>query len=97
MPTTTKKIKPAGLELMELAPVTWNAMATGKTGGELGEIVRFLDGVAERAARMSAYLGLRGGYYCGDRGHASAVKQSNRAARKVRKALGYNVTHDVTF
>ena len=57
------------------------------------ETVRYLEKLAERAVRFAAYMEARHE----GQSHERAVKKQNTAARKVRKSLGYAVTHDINF
>ena len=82
---------------LERPAVEWGAMAE-EIRGELSTVVRDLEAVAERAARLARYLDQRHGNGCGDQGHKSAVKAQNRAGRVVHeKVFGYNSTHDISF
>jgi hypothetical protein len=64
----------------------------------LGDMVRELDGLIERAARLRGYVDMRYGHGCGDQGHESAVKESNKLAGKIRKSLGFTFARqDVNF
>jgi len=86
------------IALLEMAPAYFDAFASDpKNVPRLRELVEELEAVATGAARLAAYLCEREGYGCGDQGHARAVRASNSAAAKVRKAFGYNVTHPINF
>jgi hypothetical protein len=84
-----------------LAELSQNLQAT--TEQEERQAVEELDALLTRAARVRAYID----YRVLHRGnpvlnnvplaHARAVDQSNRVARQVRKALGYNVRADLNF
>jgi hypothetical protein len=63
----------------------------------LQSLEQALEGIATGAARLAAYMGKRHGYGCGDQGHDRAVRVSNKVVAKVRRALGYNVTHPLSF
>lgn len=65
---------------------------------ELHTMASELEATAKRAAMMAAYLEQRYGDGCGDQGHESALKEMNRAGRKVWVGIfGYNVFYDVSF
>jgi hypothetical protein len=90
--------KAQGLELIGSAPVTWDEWVPRMKSSELQEFERWLTSVSERAARLAAYVGARGANGCGDQGHERAVREQNRTAAKVRKALGYTqARHDINF
>jgi uncharacterized protein YcaQ len=63
------------------------------------EIVQHLEGIAERAAMMAAYIDEREGYGgCGDQGHKKALKAMNRAGKLVHlKVFGFMAFHDLSF
>ena len=62
------------------------------------EIEKDLDAIAERAACMAAYIAEACGTYgCGSRSHEDSLKALNKRMKAVRKALGYNVTHTLSF
>lgn len=65
------------------------AKLKGLSSTHLASLQKELDEISKRAARMSGYVGGRGGYGCGDKGHDEAnsigIKQESAAA----KALGY--------
>ena len=67
------------------------------TPGCLEALEQALEGIATGAARLATYIGQREGHGCGDQSHEAAVKESNKVVAKVRRALGYNVTHPVVF
>ena len=84
--------------LMELAPVEWEKTADKMSTQERDEHRRELEGIALRAAELSAYLDARAGGGCGDQGHKYAVKCANRAGKKVWcGAFGYNDCHAYTL
>lgn len=87
------------LDKLERPPVEWDALAGEvKDNGNLRAVVRDLESLSERAARLARYLDARDGNGCGDQGHGTAVKAQNRVGRVVHeKAFGYNATHDITF
>lgn len=91
----------AGMRWLLSAPISWDEKVTesGKAGtSEIQEIANWLDQVAVRAVRLSGYLEARGATGCGDGGHASGVKSSNKKAAKVRKAIGYTQPkNDINF
>jgi hypothetical protein len=75
-------------------PMThWHTAGT-LTNEAQSEMIRYLDGEIERAARLRGYLDERYGHGCGDHGHNDAVKSSNRLAAKIRKALGFTYPKD---
>jgi hypothetical protein len=83
-------------------PVHWETLMTlarsSKEAQWLGESVILLDNTIEKLARVRGYLDGRYGHGCGDQGHTSAAKESNRLAAKVRKALGFTYSQqDLTF
>jgi hypothetical protein len=60
-----------------------------QTRARMEDVVNELDAIIEHAARPRGYLEMRHGNGCGDQGHASAVKESNKLVAKIRKALGF--------
>lgn len=78
------------LQILEQPPVEWEALADElRANTDLQETVNQLEAVAERAARLAAYLDERHGHGCGDQGHKAAVKAQNKAGRIVhQKAFG---------
>jgi len=74
--------------LLNSAPVERNqlVMASPDT---LHRAITGLDALIEKATRLRGYLDGRYGHGCGDQGHGSAVKESNRLVVKVRRALGF--------
>lgn len=64
----------------------------------MAEAIQELDGIIIRLVRFRAYLDMRYGNGCGDQGHNDGVKEQNKLAAKVRKALGYTkAKDDITF
>lgn len=47
--------------------------------------------LAVTAAEIAAYLGERGANGYGDNGHADGIRAAQKAAKRVRKALGYTI------
>lgn len=79
--------------VLELAPVSYDAYY-GKIGqARAMELARELDALVAGAARLARYLDAR----AMGADHKLARKRSNRAVRKVRKALGYQTTHDLSY
>lgn len=82
------------MKILKTPPVKWER-AVKKMG--IDERMKLCDeaaAIATRAARVNAYISrfLSGGK------HADAVKAQNRAARRVRQALGYTYADDsITF
>ena len=97
MQKRTNSLSPSGLQqILAQPPSEWEALADEmRTKSNLTATVRELEGIAERAARLARYLDEREGHGCGDQGHAAAVKAQNKAGRAIRKAFGYNMTHDL--
>lgn len=92
--TTEEKIT----HLLDSSMRDWNSLQHNMLGETKEEIIRYLDRLMERSARLRGYLNTRYGNGCGDGGHASAVKESNRLAWKVRKALGFiQPRKDITY
>ena len=83
--------------ILNAAPVKLDGMTSKLTTTERGDACRELEGLAAKAAFVSAYLSARYGEGCGDQGHDYAVKCANRARRLVRKAFGYDETPDIRF
>jgi hypothetical protein len=79
--------------LMALPPVQWDEYQHAHGEQELGALVLELDAIAERAARLSAYLQATEHH-----DHAYAVKRQNTVGAHVRKALGFTQARaDITF
>ncbi len=78
--------------LLKLPPVKWEQAAKKLTSLQATELSRELDGLAAQAAMLSAYLGNQP-YF----GHKKAVKKMNSITRKVRRVLGYHITHDLNI
>jgi len=82
------------LKVFRMPPVRWDAYCTKLSTDQRYELERMISSDAVQLARFSAYLSRRmsGGK------HADAVKAQNRAARRVRQALGYTYADDaITF
>lgn len=79
-------------------PVDWDRCFSRMNSSEMMTLQDELGRIAQAAARMSAYLTMRGAAGCGDHGHVAAVKHSNKRIRAVRKALGYTYpANDIIF
>ena len=89
-------LDPEAVKVLNLAPVELAAYAQANPD-KLRSVYEALEGIATGAVRASAYLAMRDGYGMGDQGHTKAVKESNKVVAKVRKALGFNITHPVNF
>lgn len=76
--------------LLKLPPAKWEAAADRMATRDRSEIVRELDALLDKAARLRGYFDERHGYGCGDQGHKSAVKECNRLGAKIRRTLGYS-------
>jgi hypothetical protein len=62
------------------------------------EIIRELEGLAQRAGMMAAYILERDGYGCGDQGHSKAIKRMNKTGKTIwMTAFGYNGFHNLSF
>lgn len=85
------------LEILALAPVDLEKKVDTLDTNTKREIADTLSRLAEVAASKAAYFEERYGYGCGDQGHKKAVKEFNRVRKAVRKALGFNITHPITF
>jgi hypothetical protein len=83
--------------LLKLAPVELENTADAMTGADRRAAVELLEQVAQAAASRAAYFEERQGYGNGDQGHTKGVKAFNSVLRKVRKAFGYDITHDIRF
>ena len=91
-------IDPEILTLLELAPVEFDAFCSDPANrAKLPSLEQAVEGIAFGCARLAAYIGQRDGHGCGDQGHGRAVRESNKVVAKVRRALGYNVTHSLSF
>lgn len=77
--------------------VAWEAWADKMKPEQREGYIKALEEMAIRAAWMAGYLESRHGSGCGDQGHADAVKNSDKVRTRIRRALGYNVTHSVSF
>lgn len=91
-------------------PVVWNRIARawidngpgfdhfpppGPDRGELANTIHTLDNIIMALVRFREYLDMRYGAGCGDQGHTSAVKSSNKVVNNVRRVLGYTGGRDV--
>ena len=86
------------LRWLDAAPVTWEKKVDPCPPELLMDLSACLDGIIQRAARLSGYMDARGGMGDRDHGHAAGVKSSNLMASKVRKALGYTYPRqDINF
>lgn len=79
------------------APVEWEALADGLGETERAVVARQYEVMALHLIRFAEYMNQRHGYGCGDQGHKAAVKEQNRVANRVRKALGYTTKQVFTF
>ena len=57
--------------------------------GQVQELAKEADWVAQRAAIVGAYLEARGAGGCGDNGHKSGIHEGGRQLKAVRRAMGY--------
>lgn len=86
------------MEILQVPMVEWERRIMEVSPSARYDILRHLDGVIEQAARLRGYVDMRYGSGCGDQGHADGVKESNRLAFKIRKALGFTlVKKEVRF
>jgi len=78
-------------KLLKVPPVEFEKLFDDEhpTQAEIDE----LEGCAIHLLRLAEYLNSRA-YMAG---HKDAVKSSNKVVRAARKALGYNITHDINF
>lgn len=84
--------------LLRSPMVTWQECVEQYAPGFQHEMIRDLDGLIERAARLRGYMDERYGHGYGDHGHKDGVKSSNKLAAKIRKALGFTYARqDVNF
>lgn len=72
--------------LGKFPPVTWEQIIDTSTPAQEGAIYDCADGLAQFLARLGTYASYRNMMT----GHKNAVKQQNRVAAGVRKALGYS-------
>lgn len=80
--------------ILDLPPVQWDQYCTDLGTDQRYELERQISSQAVQLARFSAYLSRR---MAGGK-HSDAVQAQNRAARKVRQALGYTYADDaITF
>lgn len=77
------------MNIVESPPVEWQGRCDSMTSQQKDAMIRELDSLIQRMAMLSAYVGRRYGYGCGDQGHDSGVKEANKRLTAVRKALGY--------
>ncbi len=79
--------------VFNVPPVKWPAILDGLSDTEKMSLTRKLDGMCGAAALAASYSNAR------ENGphDSGALKSMNRRTRAVRKALGYNITHDLTF
>ena len=83
-------------DLLRLAPISWQETADKMGPQERNEARQALEAISARAGMLAAYLDERHGSGCGDQGHAKALRQANRTQRAIRKAFGYQITHDLS-
>lgn len=84
--------------LMKKAPIDWRKAIERLHTDERDEMRRKLEAISERAGMLAAYIDERHGYGCGDQGHDKAVKEMNRAGRKIHMdVFGYNAFHDLSI
>lgn len=77
-------------KLLNLPLVEWEKALDETPSQKRADIASELAALVQEAARLYAYAQERYGYGCGDRGHADAVKTSNRLVTKIRKAMGFS-------
>lgn len=58
--------------------------------GQVQELAKEADWLAQRSAIVAAYLEARGANGCCDNGHESGIHEGGRRLKTVRKALGYD-------
>lgn len=80
--------------LLSAPPVDWKEAVDAIPMVDRQEYERYLSAASVQAARLCGYLMQRGVAGCGDNGHNSGVDESNRYAKRVRKALGYTLPKD---
>ena len=86
-------------DLLELAMVDWptwvdHVLPFGERAERCGSVAREAARAAERAIRLMAYLEARSI----NESHQQAVSAQNKAATKVRRAIGYSYPkQDVNF
>lgn len=79
--------------VFSVPPVKWPAVMDRLTDTDKMSLTRKLDGICANAALAAGYSGAReNGPH--DKG---VLKTMNSRYRKVRTALGYNITHDLNF
>lgn len=80
--------------LGQFPPVTWEQIIDTSTPTQEGAIEDCAEGMAQFLARLGTYASYRNMMT----GHKNAVKQQNRVAAGVRKALGYlHPKQDINF
>jgi hypothetical protein len=85
-------------KMASMAPAGWEAYVDALNSSERRELAESLEGLLVWAARAFGYADHRHGGGCNDQGHTDSVKNSNKMAAKVRKAIGFTVAkHDISF
>lgn len=86
------------LTVLNKALVDLEKIADKMNETERRELTQKLEAISLRAGEMAGYFDARFGSGCGDQGHKIAVKQLNRAGKKIwMKVFGYNAYHDISF
>ena len=57
--------------------------------GQVQELAKEADQMAQKASIVAAYLEARGANGCGDNGHKSGIHEGGRQLKAVRRAMGY--------
>ena len=76
------------LGMGELQSICDQKLNSGKSG-DLQALENELTHLATLASRYAIYVSLRHGCGCGDQGHDSAYKESEKVYKAVRKKLGF--------
>ena len=93
MPVTTdKKTDVILVMLSDLGTNDWAQAIqyAEEEGMNLSTLSDIASSLSARAAQLSAYIDMRGGYGTGDHGHDDAMKEVAKTRKRIRKALGYS-------
>ena len=78
------------ITMLELSMTDWDEAVQALGTSDKVKLADSADHIATRLAMLSAYLTYRGAAGFGDHGHDDAVRQAERARKRVRKALGFS-------
>jgi hypothetical protein len=78
------------LMFLDAATCNWDEVWNQIPISQQQEVASLATSVAILCAQADEYANFRGVAGCGDHGHDKAIKEANKKAKKIRKAIGFS-------